>query len=136
MSLIIQRITIVRTKRPDFHTINDQLQWLAGSLGMFNLRDKDKSQFRLFIELVKLSKSQDVISSDELALRCGLSRGTVVHHLNKLLESGLIISNKNRYELRVNTLYALIEEIEKDYLKVFKEMKHVAKDLDDRLGLH
>lgn len=134
MGIIIQRITIVRSKLPD-DDINQQLQWLANSLGLFNLRDKDRSCFRLFIELVKLSRREDVVSSDELAARLGLSRGTVVHHLNKLLETGLIINNRNRYELRVSTLEQLIDIVQQDYLKVFSDMKRVAKDLDNKLGL-
>lgn len=135
MAYILQRITVVRTRKPDFDNINDQLQWFAQSLGLFNLRDKDRSCFRLFIELIKLSRTQEVISSDDLAVKLDLTRGTVVHHLNKLLEMGLIVSNRNRYELRVNSLKALVELLEQDFLKSVADIKTVASAIDRQLGL-
>jgi predicted transcriptional regulator len=135
MAFVIQRITVVRTKKPEFDTINEKLQWFAGSLGLFNLRDKDRSCFRIFIELVKMARSNEVISSDELALRLGLTRGTVVHHLNKLLEAGIIVSNRNRYELRVNSLEALVDMIEEDFVKSCASLREVAKEIDGQLRL-
>jgi len=131
----IQRITIIRTKRPPLTNVNDELQWFGGSLGLFNLRDKDRSCFRIFIELVKASQNQDIISSDDLALRLALTRGTVVHHLNKLLEAGIIINNRNRYELRVTSLRALIQELENDMKRMYGELYNVAEQLDEKLGL-
>ena len=134
MAFIIQRITIVRTKRPEFDSINEKLQWFAGSLGLFNLRDKDRSCFRIFIELVKMSRTHEVISSDELADRLGLTRGTVVHHLNKLLEAGLITSNRNRYELRVSSLKALVDMVENDFKQTCNSLREVASQIDAQLG--
>lgn len=131
----IQRITIIRAKRPPLTNVNDELQWFGGSLGLFSLRDKDRSAFRIFIELVKAGQNQDMISSDDLAVRLGLTRGTVVHHLNKLLEAGIIINNRNRYELRVNSLRALVQELENDMRQTCEELYRVAEQLDDKLGL-
>ena len=135
MPFIIQRITVVRTRKPEFDSINEKLQWFAGTLGLFNLRDKDRSCFRIFIELVKMGRQHEVISSDELANKLGLTRGTVVHHLNKLIEAGIIISSRNRYELRVESLNALVDMIEEDFKKTCAELRVVAKDLDNQLGM-
>ena len=129
--LIRQRkITIVKISRPQ-HAINDELQWFGNSLDLFNLRDKDKSCFRIFIELLKATKKQIPISSDELAAKLDLSRGTVVHHLNKLIESGIVIVVKNKYILRGNNLQEMVEEIESDTLNSLKELKRVAKEIDE-----
>jgi predicted transcriptional regulator len=133
--MIVRRITIIRTKQPQLESLNDAIQWFGGSLGLFSLRDKDKSCFRLFIELLKTARTQDIISSDDLAIRLGLTRGTVVHHLNKLLEAGIIINNRNRYELRVSSLTSLIDELERDSKKIFEEMRQVAHSVDTQLGL-
>jgi predicted transcriptional regulator len=135
MTARIQRITIIRTKMPVLTSVNDELQWLGGSLGLFNLRDKDRSCFKIFIELVKASQQQDLISSDDLAARLSLTRGTVVHHLNKLLEAGIIINNRNRYELRVNSLRALIKELENDMKRMYGDLYKIAEELDAKLGL-
>lgn len=135
MVYIRQRITIVNIRKPAEHNVNQELQWLGSSLGLFNLRDKDKSCFRVFIELLKSTKADKPLTSDELAARLDLSRGTIIHHINRLMESGLVIHEGNRYILRVENLKSLIEEVEKDIKRACDDLKEVAKEIDERLGL-
>ena len=135
MVYIRQRITIVNIRKPAEHNVNQELQWLGTSLGLFNLRDKDKSCFRVFIELLKSAKSHQMLNSDELAAKLSLSRGTIIHHINKLMESGLVVHEGNRYILRVENLKSLIEEIEKDIKRATEDLKEIAKNIDNRLGL-
>lgn len=130
-----QRITIIDIRQPPVKNINQELQWLGTSLGLFNLRDKDKSCFRIFIELVKSAKHKKALSSDELAYMLNLTRGTVVHHLNKLIEAGIVTDYRNRYMLRVDNLEALIDEVEKDIKRTCENLRDTAKKIDDALGL-
>lgn len=130
-----QRITIIDIRQPSVKNINQELQWLGTSLGLFNLRDKDKSCFRIFIELVKSAKQKQALSSDELAYKLNLSRGTVVHHLNKLIEAGIVTDYRNRYMLRVDNLEALIDEVEKDIKRTCENLRDTAKKIDNALGL-
>lgn len=129
------RITIINIRRPVQKNINQELQWLGSSLGLFNLRDKDKSCFRLFIELVKTSKENRPLTSDELSYKLSLSRGTVVHHLHKLLDSGIVVQAKKGYILRVHNLQDLINEMEKDMERTFSDLKKMAEEIDRGLGL-
>lgn len=135
MTFIQQKITIMRIRRPPSQDINDDLQFLGNSLGLFNLRDKDKSCFRVFIELLKAAKKKRPISSDELAYRLGLTRGTVVHHINRLVESGIVIHEGRRYYLRVDRLEKLIIELRKDLLRTCDDLQDLAKEIDGGLGL-
>jgi|TARA_Y100000310_G_scaffold345855_1_gene471489 predicted transcriptional regulator len=135
MVYIRQRITIVNIRRPAERNVNRELQWLGSSLGLFNLRDKDKSCFRVFIELLKSAKAQKTLTSDQLATRLDLSRGTIIHHINRLLESGIVIHEGNTYTLRVENLKSLIDEVEKDIKRACDDLREVAKEIDDRLGL-
>jgi predicted transcriptional regulator len=135
MVFIRQRITIVNIRKPAEHNVNQELQWFGSSLGLFNLRDRDKSTFRVFIELLKSAKANNHLTSDELAARLALSRGTIIHHINKLMESGIVIHEGNSYTLRVENLKSLIEEVEKDIKRACDDLKEVAKEIDNRLGL-
>lgn len=135
MAFIRQRITIVNIRKPAEHNVNQELQWFGTSLGLFNLRDRDKSTFRVFIELLKSAKANVPITSDELASRLSLTRGTIIHHINKLMESGIVIHEGNRYVLRVDNLKSLIEEMEKDLKRACDDLKEVAKEIDERLRL-
>jgi predicted transcriptional regulator len=129
------RITIIRSTKPEKEDINKQLQWFGGSLGLFNLRDKDKSCFRVFITLIQASKENKKLSSDEIAARTKLTRGTVVHHLNKLMDSGIVVSDRNKYLLRMDTLEEVVEHMKRDVDEAWDKLMEVAKDIDDKLGL-
>ena len=135
MVFVRQRITIVTIRKPTDTNVNQELQWFGSSLGLFNLRDKDKSCFRLFIELLKSAKRREMLTSDELAARLELSRGTVIHHINRLMESGLVVHEGSNYTLRVESLSNLIEEVEKDIQRTCDDLKRIAKDIDKRLGI-
>lgn len=130
-----QRITIIRISRPNRQNVNDELKWLGHSLGLFSERDKDSSLYRLFVELIKSCKNSRQMTSDELARRLDLTRGTVVHHLNKLLESGIVIEDRNRYALRVGNLEVLIDELRKDVRRAMDDLKDIARQIDEELKL-
>ena len=129
------RITIIRSTRPEREDINKELQWLGGTLGLFNLRDKDKSCFRVFIALVQALKEGKKLTSDELAARTRLTRGTVVHHLNKLMSSGIVVQERNRYSLRMDSLEEMAEHIKMDVDEAWDKLLEVARDIDEKLGL-
>ncbi|GAG45787.1 unnamed protein product, partial [marine sediment metagenome] len=73
------------------------------------------------------------LSSDEISNKTRITRGTVIHHINKLTDSGLIISQKNKYKLRTRNVNRLIKEIEEDVEETFKEMEKIAKKIDKQL---
>ena len=130
-----KRVTIVSVRKPHKKGLNEDLQWFSKSLGLFGSRDKEKSCFRVFVELIKGARIGKPLSSDEIAFRANLSRGTVVHHLNKLMESGLVVATGGRYLLRVDNLEELVEEVKRDFLRVFEDLRMMAEELDDEMGL-
>ena len=87
------------------------------------------------MELVKAARRRQLLSSDELAERTNLSRGTAVYHINRLIESGLVTVYEGRYLLRVENLEQLVTEIQRDLNRVFEDMKQIAEELDNELGL-
>ena len=131
--IIHQRITIIQTRRPVNPTVNDELQWLGSSLGLFGERDKDKSAFRVFLELLKAAKRGHPLSSDDLAAALGLTRATVVHHLNNLMDAGLVVHDGKRYWLRDPRLELLLDELRKDIDRNIEDLKRAAKEIDETL---
>ncbi len=128
------RVTVVRIRKELSGNVNQELQWIGNSLGLFNLRDKDSSCFRVFITLVKRAKQNTPITSDDVAERLRLSRGTVVHHLNKLMESGIVVKERNGYLLRESNLQDMINDLQRDMEGVFSQLKNVAKEIDGKLS--
>lgn len=129
------RLTIIRAITPNRKSVNEQLQWFGGSLGLFSARDKDKSCFRVFITLLKSAKEKRELSSDELAGLTGLTRGTIIHHLNRLISAGIVESYKSKYVLRVNNLESLVDKIENDMNETISELRKVGVEIDKKLSL-
>jgi len=129
MAIRVSKITIIRRKNPRSE-INQEIQWVCRSLGLFNERDKEKSCFRIFVELMK---SRNMLSSDEVASRSNLSRATVIHHLHKLMDSGLVINESNKYSLRKKQLNKLVLDVKKDLDDTLKRMHQIAKRIDKEL---
>jgi len=128
------KVTIIKVRRTPTENINQELQWIGNSLGLFNQRDKDSSCFRVFIILVKKAKRNEALSSDDIAEQLHLSRGTVVHHLTKLMEAGIVIREKEGYLLREMMLQQIVSDIKRDMESIFSELNNVAKEIDERLN--
>ena len=107
--------------------------WFSGTMGLFTCRDKSKSCYRIFLELLKAAKQGKALSSDEIAYRLHLSRGAVVHHLNNLIDSGMVVSQKNKYALREASLDLLVKDLKKEMDEMFAEMNSVAEEIDRAL---
>ena len=129
-----RKITVIKVRRTEGEDINRELQWLGNSLGLFNLRDKDSSCFRVFITIVRRSRANQAISSDDIAERLRLSRGTVVHHLTKLMNSGIVIREREGYLLRETNLVNVVKDIQRDMQAMLAEMESVAREIDEKLG--
>jgi len=110
--------------------INTQLQWLCQSIGLFTARDYDSSLYRLFIELIKDAKIVHYSTSDELAERIDLTRGTVIHHLNKLMDAGIVIRQKNYYILKEKDVKKLVVSMRSDINEFFDEIEKSAEKID------
>ncbi len=118
----------------DGYNVNELIQWFGKSIGLFGPRDREKSCFRLFVELFKAGANNKALTSDELASLLSLSRGTVVHHLDRLMETGLVASRKNRYSIKEKTFEELIDAIEEDISSMIKNLKVASKKLDENLA--
>ncbi|MGM5481778.1 MAG: ArsR family transcriptional regulator [Nanobdellota archaeon] len=131
----VSRVTIIREMIKPKNNINDLLLLFGQSLGLFGLRDKDKSCYRIFITLVKALKVNVELSSDELAAQTGLSRGTVVHHLNRLMEAGIVTNYRNKYYINYDSLEDLVKDMKRTVARMLDEIEYVAKRIDNGLGL-
>jgi len=136
------RITITQVSHPANQLakpgLNDELQRFGASMGFFSDRDKDKSKFRIFIALLKSLKGRGQnqgLSSDEIAFELALSRATVIHHINNLMESGLVSNVRGRYVLNVSTLEELVNLTQNNINRTFEDLKKVARDIDKRMEL-
>ena len=127
----LKEIRILSVDFSGGRALNEELQAFSSCLGMFNKRDKESSCFRIFVHLLK---ERDYLSSEQLAQRSNLSRATVIHHISRLIDSGLVMKKEKGYFLRFNSLEDLTKEIEKEVCSTFKKLREMSKRIDEEMG--
>lgn len=129
------RISLYNIDPPATADINAELQWIGGVFGVFGERDKDSSCFRVFVTIVHATQQEGGVTSDDIAARCKLARGTVVHHINKLRDTGLVAPSPGGYRLAQQNMAAVLAGIEDEVQRILSVSKIVAKDIDRKLRL-
>ena len=123
-------ITIKKIRKPKISDLNQDIQIISQSLGLFTKRDKEKSCFRVFIEILK---NKQGLSAEEITLNTHITRATVIHHLNSLIKNNLIIKKGHKYFLRSKNLEELIKDLNKDVDEALNELNKTAKNIDKQL---
>jgi predicted transcriptional regulator len=104
-------------------------------LGFLSSRDQDNTAFRILEALLKAAKEGKGLTSEELAERVEPTIGSVIYHLKKLMKAGLVVRMDSTYELRMNSLSKTIQEIEQEMSLALGEIKKIASDIDEEIGL-
>lgn len=132
---MVQIVTVKKVRSPAPGSINDDIDFICKSLGYFSQRDKYDTAGRIFRLLVKeCCGDKEGLSSDDIADRLELSRGSIVHHLNNFIDTGIVLRERNIYRLRSASLQKCIDEIKVDIDRIFKQIIKIATDIDDKLG--
>jgi len=127
---------IIRKVEPPFsNSVQDELDWICQSFGFFEEIDREKTASSVFKEIVKATERNNLVTSTALAKKVGMSRGSVINHLNNLMQSGLIIKDGRFYAARSQSMFRTIEEIEEDIDRIFDKMKKRARMIDERVGI-
>ena len=127
---------VIRKVEPPFSTsVHDELNWICESFGFFEDIDREKTASFVFREIVRATEQRRQLSSTDLAKRVGMSRGSVINHLNNLMGSGLIVKDGRFYFARSQSMFRTITEIEEDIDRIFDKMKQRARLIDKSFGI-
>ncbi len=129
------KIVIRKVERPFAKQQIDELDWICQSLGFFEPIDREKTASSVFKEIVKATEKGEALTSTAIAERVGMSRGSIINHLNNLMRSGLIVRQGRFYISRSKSMFRTIEEIEEDIERIFAKMKKTAIEIDEELGI-
>lgn len=70
---------------------------------------RQKTAYKTFRAIVETTKTNEGLSSDELAEKLALSRGIMVHHLNKMIKSDLVIRHESKNSCKLERVFDLFE---------------------------
>jgi predicted transcriptional regulator len=117
---------------PDEDRIED-LRWICHALSIVTPRDKKETVVSVIHTILVSEKRR--LPSDEIAQRVGISRGTVIHHIKRLIRAGIVIQNGNHYELREYSLERTIERIREDVCRFIEDIMEIGKSIDKSFKL-
>lgn len=131
----IQQIILRKVDRPAKHNFDSELEMFCEAFGISGENEKNISKDILEEILRKESRNGEGIRSIVISKKMRVTRGGAIYNLNKLMESGLIIRNGRDYELRGQNLHDTVEEMEEDMLRMFRQMRRMAQEIDKELGI-
>ncbi|MFH0971087.1 MAG: hypothetical protein V1835_00820 [Candidatus Micrarchaeota archaeon] len=130
-----RQITLKRIERPAKRNLQGELDAFCRALA---IPTDDQSVARdIFKEILQKEGrgKEGGVRSIIISKKMQLTRGGTVYHLNKLMESGLIVRRGREYELRGQNLEETIDEMEDDMRRMFKMVKRMAAEIDEELGI-
>lgn len=135
MEQALRQFTVKKLREPVKKQLDQDIEWICNSLGFLTPRDQDKTAFKILKALINSAKKGKGLTSEELTGYVEPTVGSVIYHLKKLMKAGLVVKLNSDYELRMNSFLKTIEEIEKEITIVLSDIKIIAKDIDDKVGL-
>lgn len=128
------RIVIKTVERVSNRTPPEFVKWLCEALGLTEGDSESKVIDQKILEkLIIASRLGTSITSSELGKKEGIARSTVIYHLNRLINTGLVVKQGRKYYLRAIDVASTIKEIEYDTDKEFSRMHDAAKEFDRML---
>jgi len=135
MVKVLKQYIVRKLREPTEKIVDKDIEWICNSLGFVSPRDQDKTAFKILKALIKSAKQGKGLTSEELTEKVEPTIGSVIYHLNKLMKAGLVVKLDSAYELRMKSLLSTMEEIEKDIITTIKDLKSIAEDVDNKVGL-
>jgi predicted transcriptional regulator len=109
--------------------VEEELAKLFRSMHLMSERDIDATMTRVFQAMMRMGREGPVGSTD-LSRASGLNRITVIHHLKRLENAGVVEKHESKYVMRVRSIEEMMDGMRIDMLKQFEEMDRMARDLD------
>lgn len=131
----MKKIVIKSLDRPSEKKPEYMIRWFCEAFGLSNT-DEDTIESQLLKYFLIAAQKSDGISSSHIKLKGSVARTTVIYHMNRFIETGLVVKKGRKYYLRSNALSSAIEEIEYDIDRELQRMHDIAKDFDKQFNIH
>jgi predicted transcriptional regulator len=129
MRIIIKTVERVSNKTP-----TDFVKWLCEALGLAEGEENGKALDQQILEkLIVASRLNTGITSSEIGKKEGIARSTVIYHLNRLINTGLVKKRGRKYYLRAVDVASTIKEMEYDIDREFSRIQDAAQEFDRML---
>ncbi|BCS90680.1 MAG: hypothetical protein ARM1_0137 [Candidatus Micrarchaeota archaeon] len=124
------RVIIRKIDKPLNNDIESVMAWLCQTF------EFDAMEALILRSLIKAARSDKGMTSLEISKEINrligreLPRTTVLYHINKLMEAGMIVKNGRSYYIRGMNLINAIDQLSNDVKGILNDMKEMLKLLE------
>jgi predicted transcriptional regulator len=126
----MERIVIRFLERPSSNNPDQIIKWFCEVFGLAGEDETNPIGEQILKNFVQAAQRDSGLSSSELKLDTDLARSTVIYHLNRFIDAGLLVKKGRKYFLRASEMQKAIEEIEYDVSREMQRMMDTAKEFD------
>ncbi|MEM3020557.1 MAG: winged helix-turn-helix domain-containing protein [Candidatus Micrarchaeaceae archaeon] len=112
------------------------ISWFCEVFGLSGSGEPDSIESDILKRFLVAAARNEGISSSEIKLGKDVPRSTVIYHLNRLIESGLVVKRGRKYYMRAQGLSTSLEEVEYDIDREFQRMIDIAREFDRLFEMH
>lgn len=124
------KIVIRSVDKPAYKGPDELIQWFCEALGLSNANGKDSIEAEILKRFIVAAANNTGISSSQIRLKPEVARSTVIYHINRFIDSGLVVKRGRKYYLRAQELSGSIEEIEYDINREMMRLLDTAREFD------
>ncbi len=127
----MESITIRSVEKPDYNDPKALLKWFCTTFGLIeNPEGKDSVEEQILVRFIYAARQNRNLSVSDLKISPKMPRSTLIYHLNRLVDAGIISKKGHTYKLRANDISRVVEEINYDVSREFMRILDTAKEFD------
>ncbi len=126
----MEKIEIRAIEKPDDKDPEKIIRWFVAVLGLSGDEKNSMEEQILRDFALAAREGEEGLSSSELRFKKDVARSTVIYHLNRFIEAGIIVKHGRKYHLRATEMSKVIEELEYDIDREMQRMLDMAKEFD------
>ena len=126
----MEQIVIRFIEKPDQNDAEGIIRWYCDVFGLSNPEAENPVEEQILKSFVEAARDGKGLSSSEIDLETKLARSTVIYHLNRFRDAGLIVKKGRKYYLRAGEMEKVIQEIGYDLERELRGLIDTSKRLD------
>lgn len=126
----MEQIAIRFIEKPDLNDAEGIIRWFCNVFGLSNPEAENPVEEQILKTFVAAARDGKGLSSSELDLESKLARSTVIYHLNRFRDAGLLVKRGRKYYLRAGEMEKVIQEIGYDLERELRGLIDTARRLD------
>jgi hypothetical protein len=126
----MQQIVVRFIEKPDPNDAEGIIRWFCDVFGLSNPEAENPVEEQILKSFVEAARDGIGLSSSSLDLEAKLAKSTVIYHLNRFRDAGLIVKRGRKYYLRAGEMEKVIQEIGYDLERELRSLIDTSKRLD------